>query len=158
MKRFSRKSFVIIVLLSLAVIITGIGAAAANGAQVTRGDVHTFAVGLTRGYDISGHAQMVRTADGRTITFVEAWGLAPNTSYPSHVHNMPCAVLFAGGHYQNVVGGPADNVNEIWLSFTTDASGHGNGHATNDFTARPEAQSVVIHDVDTQRIACADLQ
>jgi len=158
MKRFSRRRLATIVLLSLAVIITGTGAAVASSAQVTKGEVQTFAVGLTRGYDISGRAQMVRTADGRTLTFAEVYGLAPNTTYPAHVHNAPCAVNFAGGHYQNVPGGPVNDINEIWLGFTTNASGHGNGHATNDFSARPEAQSVVVHDVDGARIACADLQ
>jgi hypothetical protein len=73
------------------------------------------------------------------------------------VHNAPCAVGNGGGHYQHVVGGPVDVANEIWPGFTTNASGHGNGHAANDFWARPEAQSVVIHDTDGARIACADL-
>lgn len=158
MRRFSRKRLATIVLLSLAVVVSGTGAALASGAQVTRGEVQTFATGLTRGYDISGRAQMVRTADGRTLTFVEVHGLVPDTTYPAHVHNAPCAVNSAGGHYQHVPGGPVNDINEIWLGFTTDASGHGNGHAVNDFTARPEAQSVVIHDVDGARIACADLQ
>ncbi len=158
MNRFSRRRLAAIVVLSLAVIITGTRAAFASGAQVTNGELQTFATGLLRGYEISGRAQMVRTADGRTITFVEVQGLAPNTTYPAHVHNLPCNVNNGGGHYQNVVGGPANDINEIWLGFTTNANGHGNGHATNDFTARPEAQSVVIHDTDGARIACADLQ
>lgn len=144
-------------LLLLAVAVAGVTAVAADGAQVTTGELNTFAAGLTRGYDISGRAQMVRTADGRTLTHVQAFGLELNTTYFVHVHNAPCAVNNGGGHYQNAVGGPVDKVNEIWPAFTTDAGGHGNGSATNDFTARPEAQSVVIHDTDTARIACADL-
>src|SRR5512146_2147591 len=104
MKRFSGRRFVAIVLLSLAVILTGTGAAIASGAEVTRGDVYTFALGPTLGYDVSGHAQMIRTADGRTLTFVEVFGLKPNTSYLSHVHKLPCAVTDADGHYQNVPG------------------------------------------------------
>jgi hypothetical protein len=132
--------------------------ASAGGATVTKGEFSTFASGLDRGYVITGNAHMVRTGDGRTITHVQAFGLAPSATYGAHVHNLPCGTSNGGGHYQNVEGGPADAVNEIWPGFTTNASGHGNGTAINDFTARPEAQSVVIHDTtDGARIACADL-
>ncbi len=148
MKGKSKKISVLFLLLSLAVFLIGINAAGATSAQVTSGDLQTFASGLTRGYDISGRAQMVRTADGRTLVQVQAWGLAPGTTYPVHVHNLPCGVNNAGGHYQDIVGGPVDDVNEIWPGFTTNSSGHGNGKAANNFTARPEAQSVVIHDTD----------
>ena len=158
MKGIRKKSSVLIVLVSLGVILIGGQAVFAAGAQVMNGDFQTFAAGAERGYEISGRAQLVRTARGQTLAQVEAWGLAPNTSYPVHVHNAPCAVNNGGGHYQDLVGGPVNNVNEIWPGFSTDASGHGNGHAANDFTARPEAQSVVIHDTDGARIACADLK
>src|SRR5438105_7518300 len=36
----------------------------AEGSTVTRGDFHTFAVGIARGYNITGHAEMVRRANG----------------------------------------------------------------------------------------------
>ena len=56
------------------------GAPAIAGAQVTRGTLHPFAAALTdptlsayRG--LSGHAQMVRTADGKTLVSVHAAGL-----------------------------------------------------------------------------------
>jgi hypothetical protein len=151
---------VLIVLLSLAVVLVGVTSVTASEAQVTSGDLSTYAAGPGRGYDISGSARMVRTADGRTLVKVEAWGLKPDKTYPVHVHNAPCTVNNGGGHYQDVVGGPVDKFNEIWPGFTTDASGHGNGRAANDFTARPEAQAIVIHDSDGSgaRIACADLQ
>lgn len=133
--------------------------ALANGAQVTQGDFATFASGSSLGYDIAGRAQMVRTADGRTIVTVHVSGLHAGVAYGAHVHNLPCDVSNGGGHYQHVVGGPVDPINEIWPEFTTNAAGIGNGNATNDFTARPEAQSVVVHDPDAgnARIACADL-
>lgn len=153
-----RRQLLLIVLLALAFALIAATALAATGAQVMTGEFQTFASGLDRGYEISGRAQMVRTAAGSTLTSVQAWGLAPGTAYPVHVHNAPCAVNNAGGHYQHVAGGPVNNINEIWPAFSTDASGHGNGHAANDFTARPEAQSLVIHDTDGARIACADLQ
>jgi hypothetical protein len=158
MKGTRRKVSFSFLLVGMSFAVIGISVVAAGGAQVTSGDFNTYAAGLERGYEISGRARMVRTADGQTLVQVQAWGLAPFTAYPSHVHNLPCGVNNGGGHYQDVVGGPADNINEIWPGFTTDASGHGNGKAANVFTARPEAQSVVIHDTDGARIACADLK
>ena len=157
MNGIRQKSGVLVVVLCLLVALVAVATVAADGAQVTAGELHTFSAGSDRGYDISGRVQMVRTASGQTMTNVQAWGLAPDTTYGVHVHNASCATG-GGGHYQNVVGGPVDSTNEIWPGFTTDASGHGNGFAANDFTARPEAQAVVIHDVDGARIACADLQ
>jgi hypothetical protein len=147
------------VLLSLAVILIGVISVTASEAQVTRGAISTYAAGPGRGL-ISPASRMVRTADGRTVVKVEAWGLKPDATYPVHVHNAPCTVNNGGGHYQDVVGGPVDKFNEIWPGFTTDASGHGNGRAANDFTARPEAQAIVIHDSDGSgaRMPHADLQ
>jgi hypothetical protein len=132
--------------------------ALAGAGKVTRGDFRTFAAGLERGYQVSGEAIMVRTARGTTQVTVMVNGLAPDTSYPVHVHNAPCAVNNGGGHYQHVVGGPVDPYNEIWPLVTTNASGAGKGRAYHAYTARPEAQAVVVHDTDGARLACADLQ
>jgi hypothetical protein len=129
---------------------------AADGAIVKRGDLHPFAAGA--GLDISGHAQMVRTAAGRTYVTVHAAGLLPNTSYPSHVHALPCGQADADGHYRRDPAGPATPPNEIWQGFTTDAAGVGNGRATADFTAGANAVSVVIHAPGGAKIACADLE
>jgi hypothetical protein len=131
------------------------GRAAAG--EVTRGEFITFADGIGRGYDIRGQAIMTRSADGKTIVATHATGLAANTSYGVHVHNKACSDSNGGGHYQNVVGGAVDSSNEIWPAFTTNPAGIGNGWAMHEFYARPEAQSVVIHDTDGKRIACADL-
>src|SRR5215210_1015604 len=60
----------------------------ALGATVTRGDIHSFAAGT--GLGISGRAEMVRTPDGRTIVTVHVEGLNPDTTYGSHVHQLPC--------------------------------------------------------------------
>ncbi len=63
-----------------------------------------------------------------------------------------------GGHYQNEVGGAVDNVNEIWLTFTTNAMGKGSSKAEHGHLAREDARSIVIHDyADKARIACLDL-
>ena len=149
------------------VLITSMGATAAppvnlqlpiNSPAVTSGELHTFAAGLTRGYDISGFATMVRTASNKTIVDIKAFGLMPETTYPSHVHNKACNDANGGGHYQNEIGGPVNSTNEIWVTFTTNNQGIGEGFAKNDFYSRPEAQSIVIHDTDLARIACVDLK
>lgn len=128
------------------------------GAEVTQGSFATFAAGVARGFDIGGKAQMIRTADGRTIVKTHVTGLASNTSYPSHVHAAACGVNEADGHYKQDPAGPATPPNEIWPAFTTNEAGIGNGKAVADFTARPEAQSVVVHDTDGAKIGCADLE
>jgi hypothetical protein len=133
-----------------------IPALAASG-EVTSGEFQTFAAGNGRGYEISGKAHMTRSADGKTIVSVHVKGLAPKTAYGVHVHNKACGDANGGGHYQEVVGGPVDAYNEIWPLITTNSAGIGNGKAIHAFRARPEAQSVVVHDTDGARLACADL-
>ncbi len=134
--------------------------ALAGEARVTEGAFETYAAGPGLGYAVDGRAQMVRTADGKTIVTVHVTGLKPGVTYGAHVHNLPCGVNNGGGHYQQVVGGPVDAINEIWPGFTANPAGIGSGRAANAFTARPEAQSVVIHDptAANARIACADLE
>lgn len=143
-------------LLALALALALAWPAGAAGGEVTRGELHTFAAGVDRGYAITGHVVMTRTAD-KTLVSVHARGLAPDTTYAVHVHNLPCGQSNGGGHYQHVPGGPVNAVNEIWPSVAANPAGIGQGHAVNAFRARPEAQALVIHDGDGARIACADL-
>src|SRR5262245_20954718 len=92
--------------------------ALADGALVTRGDVAAFAAGA--GLPITGRAQMIRTADGRTIVTFHVDRLAANTTYASHVHKQACADGDADGHYRFDPAGPATPPNEIWPGpFTT---------------------------------------
>ncbi len=136
--------------------------ASAGGATVTRGTFHAFAAGA--GMDISGHAVMVRTADGRTIVSVHVEGLVRNTIYGAHVHMKACGDASAGVHYRFDPNGPANDDNEIWPGFTSNAAGVGNGNARNDQTAGEDAVSVVVHapppapGAVAPRIACADLR
>jgi hypothetical protein len=129
--------------------------AAANGAVVTRGDITAFATAV--GQPITGRAQMVRTADGRTIVTLHVEGLAGNTTYPSHVHKQACADGEADGHYRFDPAGAATPPNEIWQGFTTNAAGEGNGNTIAEGTAGAAAVSVVIHAPGGAKIACADL-
>ena len=128
----------------------------AGEAVVTRGEVYPFAAGAALA--ISSRAQMVRTADGKTIVSVHVEGLLPNTTYGAHVHKQACANENADGHYRFDPSGPPAPPNEIWPGFTTNAAGIGNGNATVDATAGPTAVSVVIHSPANSKIACADLE
>ena len=130
--------------------------------EVTSGRFETLPGGTSLGYDIRGRAVMVRLGGDhdQTIVVARVRGLEPDTSYPTHVHNQPCSFTPAGGfHYQQDVGGPVDAVNEMWPTITTNHGGNGFGYATHEYRARPEAQSIVVHNpLDTSiRLACVDL-
>jgi len=128
----------------------------AGGATVTRGDFHPFAAGI--GLSISGQAQMVRTADGRTVVSVHLEGLVAGTTYASHVHKQACADGDADGHYKFDPAGAATPPNEIWPGpFTANDGGIANGNTIADGTAGPTAMSVVVHAPGGAKIACADL-
>ena len=129
----------------------------ADGATVTRGDVAAFATGI--GQPITGLAQMIRTADGRTIVTIHVEGLLPNTTYASHVHAAACGVSDANGHYRFDPAGAATPPNEIWPGpFTTNDAGVGNGNTIAAGTAGPSAVSVVVHAPGGAKIACANLE
>lgn len=131
---------------------------AAADSQVTKGAFHEFAAGITQGLHISGDAVMVRTAGGRTLAVVLVMGLAPNTTYASHVHKAACSAGDADGHFQFAPGGAADSVNEIWPGFTTNPWGVGIGFAQNTGVPDSTAVSVVVHAAGGAKIACADLK
>jgi len=125
-------------------------------AQVTRGDLAAFAAGA--GLPITGRAQMVRTADGRTIVSVHVEGLIPGVTYASHVHKQACADGEADGHYRFDPAGSATPPNEIWPGpFTANAAGIGNADTIAAGTAGPGAVSVVVHAPGGAKIACANL-
>ena len=130
--------------------------ALAGGAKVTRGEIAAFATAA--GQSITGHAVMIRTAEGRTIVSVHVEGLAPGTTYASHVHQQPCGIGDADGHYRFDPAGPATPPNEIWPGpFTTNDAGVGNANTIAEGTAGAAAVSVVIHAPGGAKIACADL-
>jgi hypothetical protein len=129
----------------------------ADGAVVTRGDISAFAAGA--GLSISGRAQMVRTPDGRTFVTIHVEGLAPGTTYASHVHKQACADGQADGHYRFDPAGAATPPNEIWPGpFTTNGAGIGNADTIAVGTAGAAAVSVVVHAPGGAKIACADLR
>jgi Cu-Zn family superoxide dismutase len=134
---------------------------AMTGTTVTQGEFKPFAAGAH--LVISGHAKMVRTADGRTIVWVYLQGLTPGQTYAVHVHNTPCAQDEADGHYKfsrGVPGGAGAGANEIWPGpVTADSTGVADGRTVVGGRAGDTAVSVVLHRPGgpPNKIACADL-
>ena len=114
--------------------------------------------GAELAYPLSGSAGMVRSGDGTTSVLVEVLGLNPDTEYPAHVHDAPCNTG-GGAHYK--IDPTVQEVlveNEIWPVVSVGPDGVGRGSVTVPHLARPEAQSVVIHEPGVgTRIGCADL-
>jgi len=151
--RRSRAKDALAVALILATLATSNALAA--GAVVTRGDFHEF-----NGYGspVTGRAQMIRTADGKTIVSIHVVGLLPGTTYASHVHAAACGNGLADGHYKFDPAGAAAPPNEIWPGpFTANDAGIGNADTIADGTAGSAAVSVVVHAPGGAKIACADL-
>jgi len=117
--------------------------------------------GLTRYPTLNGAAKMERLATGETkITVSNVVGLTPNANYVLHVHDRPCHISGGGGHYKHDYG-IADVIesNEVWVRLATDIQGSASGVTLSKHILRPEAYSVVLHDLDAggTRLACADL-
>ena len=107
----------------------------------------------------------VATPSGKTVITLHVEGLTPNREFGSHAHTKPCGATgaAAGPHYQNAVDpvqpsvdpAYANDDNEVWLDFTTDADGNGAAQAVVDWhfardAAHPDgANSVIIHRDET---------
>jgi hypothetical protein len=142
-------------------------------AATSVGQFTTLAAGHDLGLDVGGVAILRRSADGTWGTVVLR-GLDPARVYAAHLHNQPCTVGAGGGHYKNeVTSSVVRPPNELWFSssddpfagVTANRGGVARGFGAADWVARPEAQSVVIHQVVAAtgtaggpKIACADLE
>ena len=104
----------------------------------------------------TARVQAVATPSGKTIVKLHVDGLAPNRAFGSHVHTRACGATgaAAGPHYQNVPSvNPefANPQNEVWLDFTTNASGNAvatvtvDWHFVQDLDHPDGANSVIIH-------------
>ena len=72
------------------------------------------------------------------------------------MHVASCAAGQAGGHYRNDLDAGASASNELWLDFTSSATGDGNADVTGAFLVRPgQAKAVVIHDHTTDSAGVA---
>lgn len=124
------------------------------------------------GLEVDGVAILRRSADGTSGRIVLR-GLVPGRVYAAHLHNQPCEPGAGGSHYKDAASGVGEPPNELWFSSSDDPTagvtanrgGVARGSGAADWVARPEAQSVVIHQVvpatgtsGGPKIACADLQ
>ena len=91
--------------------------------------------------------------NGKSVVTLVVDGFPAATAFGAHVHKSACGAtdpLASGGHYQHVPG-TVSEAEEIWLDFTTDATGHGEATAvvtwqpTRDLAHPEGANSVVIH-------------
>ena len=105
---------------------------------------------------ITGTATLkVSPADGETTISLDVEGLDATATYAAHVHELPCEVNKAGGHYKRdttVVEEQEDN--EIWPDVTS-----GDAQVF-DHAVRYDAQSIVIHRVEataSPKVACVNL-
>ena len=155
-----------LVVLGVAIAFTAI-AASAQAERIKNTSISGGAAAYLNSYTgpsagAGARGKLVRASNGTTVTSVSAWGLEPDQEYKSHVHALPCS-LDAGPHYKNDPLGPVDSENEIWLGFTTDATGVGRAVVTSDFSVRPDAMSIVVHDTPNAssgsgaKMLCLDL-
>jgi hypothetical protein len=125
----------------------------------TTGDVVPFADGSTTYPDLAGAARLVRQR-GETSARIEVTGLKAGGAHLVHVHEQACSLGNGGAHFRFDEGLPFAEGNEIWLPFTSDASGRsGVVEKVRPMRAGAKAVSIVIHDPDNpaKRIGCADL-
>jgi Cu-Zn family superoxide dismutase len=95
-------------------------------------------------------------AAGGVVVELAVGGMVPHRAYGAHLHTQPCAAVpaAAGPHYQHrrdprtpsVDPAYANPRNEVWLDFTTDATGSAEVSATQEwaFTGTPP-RSLVVH-------------
>ena len=161
------KRFMFLTMGSLVVAALGVSVASAQDNRISNYSISAGAMSYLDTFTgphagAGGRAQLVRARNGTTAVSLSAWGLEADSEYKSHVHALPCS-LGAGGHYKNDPAGPVDDQNEIWPGFTTDASGVGVASVVADFSVRPDAMSVVVHDTPNassgsgEKMLCADL-
>lgn len=126
----------------------------------TTGTLSAYSVGLQAYPDLAGEAVLVRRR-GRTSTSLRVTGARPSTAHGSvHVHERACADQLGGAHFRFDTAQPFSEANEIWPTFTTDATGaSGPVEVVKQKRAGPLAVSVVVHDPAdaSRRIGCADL-
>ncbi|WP_031468501.1 superoxide dismutase family protein [Sciscionella sediminilitoris] len=107
----------------------------------------------------AGAARFAPGTGGTTVVF-GVRGLVPDRAYGAHVHTKACGATgeAAGPHFQNVPDPVQPSVdpayanprNEVWLDFTTDATGTGFAASSLDWRfAGRAAKSIVIHETPT---------
>jgi superoxide dismutase, Cu-Zn family len=129
---------------------------------VSAGDLIRFNDRIPAGATAS--VEVVYDATGDTRVTLRAWGLEPRTEYGVHLHAAPCGVSrgASGPSYQHIPNPRPDlyrtdpdyvnDVNEVWLDLTTDASGRAVSTTTQPWQFSPGggARSVIIHEEHTR--------
>jgi Cu-Zn family superoxide dismutase len=151
--------------LSAAALILVTGAATASAAKppvhvvTAKGGLTTYKPELVPA-NARAHVFGLTSETFGTSTALVVAGLLPDREYGAHAHAKPCGATgdAAGPHYQNledpvkpsVDPAYANSRNEIWLDFTTDASGHAFALSKVDWTfGERRAHSIVIHEMHT---------
>jgi Cu-Zn family superoxide dismutase len=108
----------------------------------------------------AGAEVTLTSRDGRTNVSLKATGYLPNRTYGAHLHVKPCGTdpQAAGSRFQHNVDPAATESqsvdpaysnpqNEVWLDFTTDASGNASVTAEQPWalTADRQPRSLVVH-------------
>jgi len=141
------------------VFLVGVSAPAGTASstnQVVKGRFSEFSAGIDRDFDIWGPVRLTIGEDWTSVR-ANAKGLEPSTTYTSHLHESACSDADGGGHYKNDPAGPPAPPNELWLMFHANSAGSAHDSSSAPWVVRDGARSVVIHDTDGARIACADL-
>lgn len=154
-----------VVVLGAAALVVGLGSPQAGAGEQVRAEGTFTTAGPAWTYDAvvpSGATAVVRTVEtgsGRTVATLHVRGFTPSTEFSVHAHTGGCGSDPSGsqGHYQHQVGGAVDDVNELWLGFTTNPAGNGSAQSSVDWQFREgEAQSITLHDParSGKRVAC----
>lgn len=109
---------------------------------------------------LAASAVMTREQDQSMRFELTVSGLTEHSAYPTHVHNLPCALQSGGGHYKiDPAVTTTEQSNEVWLNFTAGHGGAGTFKSRASTLLRADARSIVIHDAATAttRLACIDL-
>lgn len=120
------------------------------------GSFSNLKIGTERGYQIEGSA-LGQIAHNDTIISVDLRGLWPNSNYISHLHLLPCEKE-GGGHYKiDPTVKEAIEENEFWVRIKSDERGYARAVLKKADVAN-ELPSIVIHDLDSKKIACMDFK
>ena len=108
--------------------------------------------------NLTGAAYLARLSSDETRVQLVLTGVTPDTAYGVHVHDRPCAVDAGGGHYKHdpMVADVVES-NEVWLPVTSDAAGNASAEVLVPGVLRADAQAVVVHNPDKERVACFEL-
>lgn len=129
--------------------------APAQAGQATKADFHVLSTAPPGSEHMAGTAILTRHGNTATVS-ASVTGLPAGQKFMAHIHAQPCSVDSGGGHFKFDPNGPATPPNEVHLSLTADPSGAANSSVEVDRELGEGAKSLVVHNVDTKKMLCAD--